>query len=128
MKHRILIIDDDEGVRFTLKRALEGRGDIDVRCANDGKEGLLSLEAERADLVITDIIMPDKEGIETIMEIKHLYPSTSIIAISGGGSIASRDLLTMARDLGASYVITKPFLIDELLSTVDLGLGVERAQ
>ncbi|HSG72042.1 MAG TPA: response regulator, partial [Planctomycetaceae bacterium] len=80
---RILIIDDEESVRETLSMMLEDRG-YEIRGARDGNRGLQLIEVFRPHLVITDIIMPDKEGIETIIEVRRRWPDLRIIAISGG--------------------------------------------
>jgi CheY-like chemotaxis protein len=122
MKKRILVIDDDISVRTTLQTMLAGVG-YEVECAIDGKEGVGMFEASRPDLVITDIIMPDREGIETIIMIKRLGPQTKIIAMSGGGSASNMDFLKVAETLGADHVIAKPFEHDELINLVQQSLS-----
>lgn len=114
---KILIIDDDSAVRFTLKKILMGAG-YEVIVAVDGKSALQLFNLERPDLVITDIIMPVQEGIETIIALKSLEPSTRIVAISGGGRISQQDLLRMAGRLGADAVMQKPFREEELIKVV----------
>ncbi len=114
---RILVIDDEELVRYTLRAILES-ADHEVVEAKDGNEGIASCKAHPADLVITDIIMPEKEGMETIIELRHAYPDVKIVAISGGGRIAGSDYLKLARKLGADEVMPKPFQMDEVLSMV----------
>ena len=111
---RIVLIDDDEDVRRTLVRMLETPGH-EVHEAADGSSGLeLCLEVD-PQLVITDILMPEKEGIETIMTLKRDRPALKIIAISGGGRSGGMDFLDMARSLGADEVLQKPFRRAELL-------------
>ncbi len=111
---RIVLIDDDEDVRRTLVRMLETAGH-EVHEAADGSSGLeLCLEVD-PQLVITDILMPEKEGIETIMTLKRDRPALKIIAISGGGRSGGMDFLDMARSLGADEVLQKPFRRAELL-------------
>jgi DNA-binding response OmpR family regulator len=122
MTARILVIDDDTAVRVTIETVLAGCG-YGVVCAADGKEGVRLFLALRPDLVMTDIIMPVQEGIETIFEIRQEQPTARIIAMSGGGRIASSDLLGMARELGADHVLAKPFDIDGLIAVVQLALS-----
>jgi DNA-binding response OmpR family regulator len=111
---KILVIDDDHMVRYALSKILQRNG-YDVVTASDGKRGMLVLRDEHPDVVITDIIMPEQEGIETIGLIRRDYPQMKIIAISGGGRIRNVDFLEMARSLGADDVIAKPFEAEELL-------------
>jgi DNA-binding response OmpR family regulator len=111
---KILVIDDDVHVRHTLSKILQHSG-YDVVTASDGKRAMTLLRSEFPDVVITDIIMPEQEGIETIGMIRHEHPEMKIIAISGGGRIRNVDFLDMARSLGADDVIPKPFEVDELL-------------
>jgi DNA-binding response OmpR family regulator len=111
---KVLVIDDDHMVRYALSKILQRNG-YDVVTASDGKRGMLVLHDEHPDVVITDIIMPEQEGIETIGLIRRDYPQMKIIAISGGGRIRNVDFLEMARSLGADDVIAKPFEAEELL-------------
>ena len=111
---KVLVIDDDDLVRYTLSKILQRNG-YHVATASDGKRAMAVFRDERPDVVITDIIMPEQEGIETIGLLRHQYPQMKIIAISGGGRIRNVDFLEMARSLGADDVISKPFEADELL-------------
>jgi PAS domain S-box-containing protein len=113
----ILVIDDDDQFRGMLRETLEHAG-YDVADAPNGKEGIRLYRENPADLVITDIIMPEKEGIETIRELKRDFPEVKIIAISGGGRIGPDSYLKMAKGLGAQRTLTKPLERDELLKTV----------
>jgi two-component system chemotaxis response regulator CheY len=122
MKKQILVIDDDAAIRFTLEHLLSGV-DVQVTCAADGDEGIRLFRSLQPDLVITDLIMPEREGIETIIEMKHERPQAKIIAISGGGRIGNKDLLQMARWLGADHIIAKPFEFDELTEMVRHSLA-----
>jgi YesN/AraC family two-component response regulator len=115
---RILVIDDDATIRLSLKLSLED-ADHQVEEAANGLEGIGRFRANPADLVITDIFMPEKEGVELIDEIKRERPETKIIAISGGGRMNPDDYLTIARRLGAERTLLKPFDIEMLLDTVD---------
>lgn len=122
LKKQILVIDDDPAIRLTLEIILTGAG-YEVICAANGEEGVRLFRAVRPDLVITDVIMPVREGIETILGIRQEQPDARIIAMSGGGRIASRDLLTKARNLGADRIMAKPFDMDELTAVVQQTLS-----
>lgn len=114
---RILVIDDEELARFTIREILETAGH-DVTEARDGEEGIAFQAANPFDLIITDIIMPRKEGVETIIELKRDHPNLRIIAISGGGRTRNLDFLKLAEEYGADKVLPKPFSEDELLAAV----------
>jgi len=119
---RILIIDDDPNVRQMLSNMLEREG-FATETAVNGSQGMTMFRANPADLVITDIIMPEQEGIETIRQIKAEYPATPIIAMSGGGRIGPSDYLSMAKLLGAVSTLAKPFDRAQLLLAVRSALG-----
>ena len=114
----ILVIDDHATVRLSTKMALEDAGH-QVEDAANGLEGMFRLQAKPVDLVVTDIFMPEKEGLETIDEIKQKYPETKIIAISGGGRMEPGDYLVIAEQVGADRTLVKPFDIRVLVATVD---------
>ena len=114
---RILVIDDEEPVRFTLREILESEN-YEVTVASNGVEGTALFTAQPFPLVITDLFMPEKDGLQTIIDLKKDYPDTKIIAISGGGSIGFIQLLESAQRFGADKVITKPFGTDEVLECV----------
>ncbi|MEW6262107.1 MAG: response regulator [Thermodesulfobacteriota bacterium] len=114
---RILVIEDDENTRDVLRQMLNRSG-YEVVEARDGKEGLKLYRMEPADLVITDILMPEKEGIQTIMELRREFPWVKIIAISGGGVVGPETYLTMARELGADRTLSKPFTLTALVALV----------
>jgi YesN/AraC family two-component response regulator len=116
-KIKILIIDDDELIRLTMKSALKKLG-CTVFEAENGNGGVTLFQKERPDLVITDILMPDKEGLETISEIHALDPKAKIIAISGGGSARNMAFLQLAQKIGASHIMSKPIRPDDLLKAV----------
>jgi DNA-binding response OmpR family regulator len=113
---RILIIEDDLGVRSMLRRVLEG-AEHEVIEAGDGRMGLNLFRQEAVDLVITDIVMPEKEGLETILELRQSNPAVKIIAISGGDS-KGYDYLASAERFGALRTFRKPFVIWDLLDAV----------
>ncbi len=118
---RILVIDDDELVRDTLVNVLEHDG-YTVIVAGEGEEGIARIRDNAVDLVITDILMPGKEGIETIAEIRRSHPGLRIIAMSGGGDLArvvgNELFLGMAEKLGADVTLTKPFRMHEITEAV----------
>jgi DNA-binding NtrC family response regulator len=114
---RVLLIDDEEYVRMTLTQALEDDGH-EVVVATNGHEGLIRYKAGTPDLVITDVLMPEKEGIETVLELRKLDPNVKILVISGGGRINNVDFLDVARKFGAKAALKKPFPIDEFSRVV----------
>lgn len=119
---RILLIDDDDAVRLVLRTSLELMGHS-VAVASNGREGLEVAMAEKFDLVITDLIMPEKEGIETIQDLHRRQPSLKIIAMSGGGRGNAADYLPLAGLLGANRTLAKPFSHEELEQAVGEVLG-----
>ena len=114
---RILVIDDDEQIRTMLYIFLQKEG-YEVECAADGKIAIELFNHAPFNLVITDIVMPEKEGLETIMDLKHIHPDVNIIAISGDGRINPGHYLDGARALGAAFTFTKPVKLDRLVSAV----------
>jgi DNA-binding response OmpR family regulator len=119
----VLIIEDEADIRTLYKRILEHAG-YEVIEAADGQAGTAAFRRHHPDLVITDIIMPDKEGIETIMELTRDFSGVKIIAISGGGeTMDSAVCLQLAKRLGASATLAKPFGQKELLDAVRAILG-----
>ena len=114
---RILVIDDDPDIRALLETALSLTGH-EVISAADGVEALARHRATPADIVIVDIFMPEKEGIETIIELRQESPTLPIIAMSGGGTSGNRNFLAQAVQLGASRAVQKPFDYTEVLAMV----------
>lgn len=110
----ILIIDDNLVLLKSLAEKFAMAG-ATVMVAAEGASGMRCFQRQRPDLVITDIIMPDKEGIETISEIRALAPNLPVLAISGGGRVQASAFLDLAMLLGASDVMTKPFRSQEIL-------------
>jgi len=123
---RILIIDDDHHILLMVKKMLERAG-FEVDLASNGSEGLELFKIIQADLVITDIIMPEKEGLETIREMKRLQPDLKIIAMSGGGKISADNYLETAKIFGASMILEKPFSQKTMILAVTDLLGVPSA-
>lgn len=120
----VLIIDDDDMVRTMLLRTIT-RGGHEAFGARDGVEGVARFREHPADLVITDIFMPNQEGLATIMELRRVTPNLKIIAISGGGARASLDVLPVAEALGAQKTLRKPFTPAEVMEAVNEVLGGE---
>lgn len=115
---KILVVDDEDSVRFVIKETLEQERHEVVE-ARTGNEALEVFERKPAELVITDLVMPDKNGIDLILELKNRYPNVRILAISGGGGLNGRfDYIPIAELIGARSVMRKPFNIIELKQTV----------
>lgn len=100
-----------------MRRALETAG-FDVAEAADGAEGLQAFEAMAADVVVTDLLMPNKDGVETIIELRRDHPNVKIIAITGGGSIRGSQYLDIAGKLGADRLFEKPFRLKQVVNAV----------
>ena len=113
----ILIAEDDDLVRSMLKTTLESEGYV-VTVARDGEEAISILHSYPAALVVTDILMPHKEGLETIIEARKMIPGIKIIAISGGGRVSPNIYLENATVLGADRIFVKPIDQSELLSAI----------
>jgi DNA-binding NtrC family response regulator len=114
---QILIIDDEVTIRDLLIKILEREG-YETMNASNGKEGVKLYRENPVDLVITDLIMPEKEGIETIMELRRDFRDVKIIAMSGGGKIDPETYLQIAKTLGAIETLAKPFDLKKVLKTV----------
>jgi CheY-like chemotaxis protein len=116
---RILVIDDDGRMRSWLRPALEGAGHS-VAEAPDGAAGLAAYRREPADLVLCDLFMPGKDGLEAIRELRRLDPGARVVAMSGGGpfGVEGAELLAVARRLGAARVLLKPFGVDAVCAAV----------
>ena len=120
---RILIVDDDPVLRLVASEMLAQNG-YAVTEAEDGVQALHALEAEQPDLVVLDMLMPNKEGIETIRDIKSRWPDTRVVAISGGGKgLNTGYLLSIAKALGADAVYEKPLRASGFLDIVRDTLG-----
>ncbi len=120
---RILVVDDEEQIRSMLTQMLENEG-FTVDTAENGEVGMDLITKHDYDLVITDMIMPVKDGLKLIMEMVREYPDLPILAISGGGAIKAERYLTMAGYLGDDIVtLEKPFKRDTLLALVNEQLA-----
>ncbi|MFA5903901.1 MAG: response regulator [Desulfobacula sp.] len=118
---KILVIDDEAAIRVLLAKILDREGFF-VITASDGKEGMKLFNKEPADLVVTDLIMPEKEGVEIIIELRKEYPGVPVIAISGGGRNSPESYLNMAKLLGAYAVLEKPVQKETFLEEVRKAL------
>ena len=115
---RILLIDDDDSLRTMLRLTLIHFGHTVIEARN-GKEGLDAFPQAKADLVITDIVMPEKEGNEVLIELRKKDPQVKIIAMSGGGRGKASDYLSVATQLGAARALAKPFSNEALMAAIN---------
>jgi YesN/AraC family two-component response regulator len=120
--HKILIVDDEVSILIMLKRMLERAG-YEVYTAANGYEALKVYEREKPQLIITDIIMPEKEGLELIIDLRKTNPDLKIIAISGGGRIQPYNYLPSASLFGANMTFHKPLDPKEFVAAVNKLLG-----
>jgi CheY-like chemotaxis protein len=121
----ILVVEDDRDLREMLKTSLLKRK-YTVLEASNGKEALTRFKPTITDLVITDLIMPDEDGLKVIMKIKEIKPSIKVIAISGGGKAGPGNYLNLAKALGADEIFSKPFSVNDLLRKIDELLDPEQ--
>lgn len=119
---KILLIDDDEPVRAVTRRMLEGAGHRVIEARN-GREGVELFSRHAVDLVVTDMIMPEQEGVETVRKLLDENRRVKIIAISGGGRAHFTGFLDVARALGAKHSLEKPYTKEQLLAAVDKVLA-----
>jgi DNA-binding response OmpR family regulator len=121
----ILIVEDDRELREMLKISLI-RHKYTVLEAADGKEAITHFKPSITDLVITDLIMPDEDGLKVIMRLREIKPSLRVIAISGGGKAGPGSYLNLAKALGANAVFSKPFSVNELIAKIEMLLSDEQ--
>ena len=115
---RILLIDDDDSLRIMLSQTLAHFGHAVIEACN-GKEGLELFPHANADLVITDIVMPEQGGLEVLMGLRKKQPPVKIIAMSGGGHQSAEEYLHIARLMGAAKVLEKPFSNEVLMAAIN---------
>lgn len=120
----ILVVDDDERLRTLLRLVYEKAGHT-VTEAADGNDALRAYTECPADVVVLDIVMPEKEGLETLRELRAMNPDVNVIAVSGGGRIGPEDYLIAAEKLGARYAFPKPIPHDTLLDATEALLAGE---
>jgi DNA-binding response OmpR family regulator len=116
----VLFVDDERLIREIFGEALTAAG-LDCSQAADGDQALAKLARRHFDAVVIDIIMPDREGIETIMQVRSRWPSTYIVAISGGGRVGPDEFLKLAAMVGADRTLKKPFTPTQLLEVLADG-------
>jgi CheY-like chemotaxis protein len=124
---KILVVDDEPLVRKMLRQVLERAG-YEVLEATNGKEGAKLFRETPADLIILDIIMPEQDGLQTIMKLRQDFRHVKVIGISGGGQSGPESYLEMASMLGAARTFAKPIDNDELLETVREILGGQTSE
>lgn len=112
---KILVVDDDAAVRDLVRALLEQNG-YEVSDAADGESAIASYEANPVDMVLLDILMPHKEGLETLIELKQRHPNLAVFAMSASGARRGHDFLKIASKFGADGILQKPFSPDELLA------------
>lgn len=121
-----MVIDDDEVVRMALTLLLEKAGH-EVVAADDGRKGMALFKMNPTDVVLTDIYMPNQEGLATIMALRSAYPAVKVVAISGGGANARLDVLPVAEALGADRALRKPVNPKDLIAMIDeLTASIEK--
>ena len=125
MSARILVVDDDENICRVVRRMLNAAG-YDVDVANNGQEALAKLTPD-VNLVLSDVLMPEMDGIEMIMRLRKEAPDVKIISMSGGGIQDKEHVLEIAERLGAVKTLSKPFSREDLIGTVQEVLGEEPA-
>jgi len=111
---RVLVIDDDAYMRELICYVLEDCP-YEVAEAASGEQGLLSQDSQPAQVVITDMGLPDCDGLDVIWALRRKYPETQVMAISGGGVVAEEELFPKARAMGVRYTFTKPFHLHHML-------------
>ncbi len=124
---RILVIDDEPTALDLLRRILEMNG-YEVVAAKNGQEGVESFEQHPCDLVITDMVMPIKDGLQTILDLRMEAPELPVIAISGGGTISKERYLAVAGYLDRVITIAKPFAIEQIIEAVEKLLQEQRLE
>ncbi len=118
----ILVIEDDVYTRTVIRQMIEREGHNVLEAAN-GEDGIRVFRENRIDLTVTDILMPEKDGITTIFELKKLSPSVKIIAMSGGGRLGPETYIKLAQKMGSDSTLTKPIERTKLTAAIGMLLG-----
>jgi CheY-like chemotaxis protein len=121
----VLIVEDDKELREMLKMSLVRRG-FTVIEAENGKDAIAHFKPFITDLVVTDLIMPEEDGLKVVIKLRELKPSIKIIAISGGGKVGPGSYLNLAKALGADAIYSKPFSINDLIAKIEQLLDTEQ--
>ena len=114
---RILVVDDNADMRYSLQALLELEGYV-VRTAGNGREAIAEQRSSHADVLVTDLFMPESDGFEAIDAFRREFPDTRIVAVSGGGRLVNQDYLATADLLGVDATLEKPLDVDQLLQTL----------
>ena len=123
----VLVVDDEKEIRMLITRWLEHEGHH-VTCAADGVEAASVSDVKEFDLIVTDVLMPERDGVQLIAEIKKTRPNARVLAMSGGGRVLdSADCLRMAQALGAHAAVMKPFKRDQFLAALTQAMGPQAA-
>lgn len=123
---RILLVDDNAELLAIMTLSLQEENHVTTLAAN-GREAMALIASQPFDLIITDLVMPEKEGLEIISEIRKKHPGLKVIAMSGGGSsFDGRQMLRIAQKLGASQTLEKPFTKTALIAVVDAALNISQ--
>jgi CheY-like chemotaxis protein len=121
----VLIVEDDKELREMLKLSLLRRG-ITVLEAENGKDAIVHFKPLLTDLVVTDLIMPEEDGLKVVIKLRELKPTIKIIAISGGGKVGPGSYLNLAKALGADAIYSKPFSVNDLIAKIEQLLDNEQ--
>lgn len=120
---KILVVDDEEPIR-TLVSKIVAKDGHEIMEAENGMHACKSFQNVDIDLIITDLVMPEQNGIEMIIQLKKTHPNVKVIAISGGSGFSGQiDLLSVAKLLGAKHIIKKPFTVDQIREAVNDTIG-----
>ena len=121
----VLVVEDDKELREMLKLSLLRRN-FTVLEAENGKAAITHFKPLITDLVVTDLIMPEEDGLKVVIKLRELKPSIKIIAISGGGKVGPGSYLNLAKALGADAIYSKPFSINDLIAKIEQLLDIEQ--
>jgi CheY-like chemotaxis protein len=121
----VLIVEDDKELREMLKLSLLRRN-FTVLEAENGKAAITHFKPLITDLIVTDLIMPEEDGLKVVIKLRELKPSIKIIAISGGGKVGPGSYLNLAKALGADAIYSKPFSINDLIAKIEQLLDIEQ--
>lgn len=121
----VLIVEDDKELREMLKMSLLRRS-YTVLEAENGKNAITHFKPSLTDLVVTDLIMPEEDGLKVVIKLREMKPSIKIIAISGGGKVGPGSYLNLAKALGADAIFSKPFSINDLTAKIEQLLETEQ--
>jgi CheY-like chemotaxis protein len=121
----ILIVEDNQELREILKESLN-RKRFTIQEAENGKDAIIHFKPGVTDLVITDLIMPEEDGLKVIMKLREIKPSIKVIAISGGGKAGPASYLNLAKALGADAIYSKPFSVNEMIEKIEELLEIEQ--